>query len=346
MSITGVRAWACLIVLATLAGCASHRPAPVIDRVPAPPPAAQPVPAAPPPPTPEVEAHPETYTVKAGDTLYKIALDLGLDYRELAAWNNIENVNIIRNGQVLRITPPGEVGENGVVTAPLRTTPPPGEAKTTLPGVLPPARANTALFKSTPKAVKLPYSEEAYAQLSKSATPAPASSGGIMVASAPSSTAPVTPPPAATAVPAPAAPPPSVPPSSAPPAQGETEDQVDWSWPTSGKVLTPFNDSANLKGVDISGKSGQPVTASAAGKVVYAGSGLRGYGKLVIIKHNKTFLSAYAHNSNILVKEGQQVTKGQKIAEMGNSDADAVKLHFEIRRLGKPVDPLKFLPPA
>jgi lipoprotein NlpD len=88
------------------------------------------------------------------------------------------------------------------------------------------------------------------------------------------------------------------------------------------------------------------VLASAPGRVVYAGSGLRGYGKLVIIKHNNTFLSAYAHNRDIVVKEGQQVTRGEKIAEMGSTDADQVKLHFEIRRLGRPMDPLKFLPPA
>ena len=94
------------------------------------------------------------------------------------------------------------------------------------------------------------------------------------------------------------------------------------------------------------GKPGQPVVASAAGKVVYAGTGLRGYGKLIIVKHNNAFLSAYAHNREIAVKEGQQVSKGQKIAEMGDTDADQVKLHFEIRRLGKPVDPAKFLPPA
>ena len=92
--------------------------------------------------------------------------------------------------------------------------------------------------------------------------------------------------------------------------------------------------------------AGQPVLASAPGKVVYAGSGLRGYGKLIIIKHNKTYLSAYAHNREILVKEGAQVSRGQKIAEMGNTDADQVKLHFEIRRLGKPMDPSRFLPPA
>lgn len=96
--------------------------------------------------------------------------------------------------------------------------------------------------------------------------------------------------------------------------------------------------------MDIAGKLGEPVLAAADGKVVYSGSGLRGYGKLVIIKHDATFLSAYAHNNNILVKEGQSVTRGQKIAEMGNSDTDQVKLHFEIRRQGKPVDPTQYLP--
>src|SRR4029077_15090128 len=102
----------------------------------------------------------------------------------------------------------------------------------------------------------------------------------------------------------------------------------------------------NLKGIHIPGIGGPPVVASAAGKVRYAGESIRGYGKLIIVKHNNTFLSAYAHNREIAVKEGQQVAKGQKIAEMGDTDADQVKLHFEIRRLGKPVDPAKFLPPA
>jgi lipoprotein NlpD len=113
--------------------------------------------------------------------------------------------------------------------------------------------------------------------------------------------------------------------------------------PATGKVIGEFSESAN-KGINIAGKLGQAVVASAAGKVVYSGSGLRGYGKLVIIKHNKTYLSAYAHNDQILVKEGQSVTKGQKIAEMGNTDADQVKLHFEIRKFGKPVDPSRYLP--
>ena len=122
--------------------------------------------------------------------------------------------------------------------------------------------------------------------------------------------------------------------------------KLDWAWPTSGKVIAGFSEGSNLKGIDIAGKAGQPVLASAAGRVVYAGAGLRGYGKLVIVKHNNTYLSAYAHNREILVKEGQQVSKGQKIGEMGDTDADQVKLHFEIRRLGKPIDPAKFLPPG
>ena len=122
------------------------------------------------------------------------------------------------------------------------------------------------------------------------------------------------------------------------------DEALEWSMPAKGKLIGEFSEAANRKGIDIAGQLGQPVTASAPGKVVYSGSGLRGYGKLVIIKHNKTYLSAYAHNDQVLVKEGQNVTRGQKIAEMGNTDADQVKLHFEVRRFGKPVDPAKYLP--
>ena len=122
------------------------------------------------------------------------------------------------------------------------------------------------------------------------------------------------------------------------------EAALEWSMPAQGRLIVQFSESANRKGIDIAGKLGQPVVAGAAGKVVYSGSGLRGYGKLIIIKHNKTYLSAYAHNDKILVKEGQSVARGQKIAAMGNTDADQVKLHFEVRRFGKPVDPAKYLP--
>lgn len=122
------------------------------------------------------------------------------------------------------------------------------------------------------------------------------------------------------------------------------ETVLEWGMPAQGKLIAQFSEAANRKGIDIAGKLGQPVLASAAGKVVYSGSGLRGYGKLIIIKHNNTFLSAYAHNDKVLVKEGQSVTRGQKIAAMGKTDTNRVKLHFEVRRLGKPVDPAKYLP--
>src|SRR5438105_6889968 len=193
--------WIPIFLLAALAGCAARQPAPVVDRAPILPPLVSPLVPLPPAPPAEVDTGPETYTVKTGDTLYKIALDHGLDYRELAAWNNVENANVIRVGQVLRVRPPGEgTSETGVVTAPLKMIPPVAEAKSTLPSVLPPARTNTAAFKSSPKAVKLPYSEDAYAQLAKSASPpAPAS---VIVASAPPSTAPIAPPVAPVAPPA------------------------------------------------------------------------------------------------------------------------------------------------
>jgi lipoprotein NlpD len=122
------------------------------------------------------------------------------------------------------------------------------------------------------------------------------------------------------------------------------DDDLPWIWPGNGQVLTGFDEVKN-KGLDISGAAGDPVVAAADGRVVYAGAGLRGYGNLIILKHNATYLSAYAHNQALMVKEDQAVKKGQKIAEMGNSDADRVKLHFEVRREGKPVDPAKFLPP-
>ncbi len=319
-----------------LAGCMTRPPAPVDERAPFPvfqPPTA--LPAAPPPR--EAETRVQTYVVKRGETLAQIALDHGLDYRELAAWNNIENPNVIRVGQVLVLSPAGQGAgvPSGVTTAPLVTAPPiggPGEAR--------PSRPNTSTYKSEPKALKLPYSEQALAQLNSAPPHSPA---------APPVPPVQTPPPAA------AAPGGTPPPTSAVSAPSKSEsarvpeiddDKVDWIWPTSGKVIAGFSENANLKGIDIGGKSGQPVLASAAGRVVYAGSGLRGYGKLIIVKHNNTFLSAYAHNREILVKEGQHVNKGQKIGEMGDTDADQVKLHFEIRRLGKPIDPSKYLPPA
>ncbi len=137
-----------------------------------------------------------------------------------------------------------------------------------------------------------------------------------------------------------AAPQPSPPPA---PAVGPAQGNGDWLWPAKGKPIAGFNESTN-KGVDIAGNPGDPVYASAAGKVVYAGSGLRGYGKLVVIKHNQEYNSVYAHNQKLLVKEDDVVAKGQQIAELGNTEADRPKLHFEIRKQGKAVDPMKYLP--
>jgi lipoprotein NlpD len=316
------------LVALVLAGCASRQPAPVSDRIPAQARAAPPA-AAVAKPAPRVGDVPraDTYTVKQGDTLYSIALNHGLDYRELAAWNDVNNLSSIHVGQQLRLTPP----PSAISTAPLRmpgdkveSRPLDARAPVSKPAAPPsvatPAPGSAAeRLKTGPKAARVPYSEQAWAQATRIEV-APQAKPEVKVE------------PKAEVKPE---------------ARTETPrgaDDLDWIWPASGKVVSSFSDSANLKGVGISGKAGQPVYASAPGRVVYSGSGLRGYGKLIIIKHNATFLSVYAHNSELLVKEGQTVSKGQKIAEMGNTDSDQVKLHFEIRRYGKPVDPLKLLP--
>jgi lipoprotein NlpD len=340
-----------------LVGCMTRAPAPVEER--APPPLGYP----PPPPAPaasEPEVRPpQLYTVKRGETLAQIAVDHGLDYRELAVWNNIENPNVIRVGQVLMLSPPGQAvgGAGNVVTAPLVSAPSIAPSNETRALMTTPGHGNTPTFKTEPRAMKLPYSDQALAQLERSPMPAAAP----VAATAPSSptTAPSSPtsapssPTAAPSAPATAPASANIAKATPPPARPESarvpeidDARLDWAWPTSGKVIAGFSEGSNLKGIDIAGKAGQPVLASAAGRVVYAGAGLRGYGKLVIVKHNNTYLSAYAHNREILVKEGQQVTKGQKIGEMGDTDADQVKLHFEIRRLGKPIDPAKLLPPG
>ena len=283
-----------LVLLAALAAaCTSHYKAPVIERAAAPASAAR-----------ARDTRPDSYTVRRGDTLYNIALDHGLEYRELADWNGIGNPDAIQVGQVLRLKAP----ESSVQVRPLGA---PGQVESRPLGAGA-QHAQGDLLKTAPKGLKLPYSDENLALLTRrQARPEPRPE------------------------PQPAAPAEAV--------AGEDDEKLDWGWPVSGKVIAGFSESSN-KGVDIGAKLGDPVYASASGRVVYSGTGLRGYGKLVIIKHNPTYLSAYAHNNNILVKEGQNVVKGQKIAEAGSSDADRAKLHFEIRRLGKPVDPLKLLP--
>ena len=209
--------------------------------------------------------------------------------------------------------------------------------------------------KTQPKGIKVPYSEDALAQLTDDPVsvpntepkpvavepkPQPRASAEPKPVPEVKSTVPVE---RARPVPAIKVEPVAVKPTAK--VDEKLPDQaLQWVWPASGKLVHSFNQGSNPKGVAIRGAAGQAVFATAAGKVVYSGSGLRGYGKLIIIKHNSTYLSVYAHNRELLVKEGERVSKGQKIAEMGSTSADGVALHFEIRRLGKPVDPLKLLP--
>jgi len=304
----------------------------------------------------EVDWRPETYTVKRGDTLYSIALDHGLDYKELAAWNQLADPNVIKVSQQLKLrAPPGwksdPADSDEVIARPL-TPSAPIEPQPLEP---PPAP------KTQPKGIKVAYSSEAFSQLSQDPTatpslePKPAAPEPKAEPRPQPSEAKAAPESKATGEPKPV---PAAEPLRPTPVKAEStgakpilrlEDKVpdqplQWVWPANGKLLHSFNQGSNPKGVAIRGTAGQPVFATASGKVVYSGSGLRGYGKLIIIKHNNTFLSVYAHNRELLVKEGERVSKGQKIAEMGSTSADGVALHFEIRRLGKPVDPLKFLP--
>jgi lipoprotein NlpD len=248
------------------------------------------------------------YTVKKGDTLLRIALEHGQNYRDLVSWNNLANPDAIKVDQVLRVLPP-DAGAAGVQTSAIVM--PPAESK--------PAPAAPVPRKSGPKADKRAYTDAALAELQR-----PDGDNGK---------------PATAAAPAPAVAAPSAPAAAAP----ADDEKLSWMWPSEGRVVATFDEGKN-KGVDIAGKAGQQVVAAGAGKVMYAGSGIRGYGNLVIVKHSNSLLSAYAHNRSIVVKEGQSVNKGQMIAEMGDSDADGVKLHFEIRQQGKPVDPSKFLP--
>lgn len=290
-----------LVLLAILlTGCASSKNrAPVEERAGTPRPPAAVAPASTgdsaPPATPVADAKPVLnaehagkpgyYTVKPGDTLIRIGLENGQNWRDVARWNGIENANLIEVGQVLRVVSPS-VDANAVAArgvAPTKVEPRPLDAK-------PPAAG----------------------------------------ASAPTGT--------------PAAAPAASTPTPAPTAAKDPDDDLGWLWPAAGPVSAGFEEGRS-KGVAITGKAGDPVLAAADGRVVYAGSGLRGYGNLVIVKHNNTYLTAYAHNQTLLVKEDQVVRRGQRIAEMGSSDADRVQLHFEIRKQGKPIDPQRLLPP-
>ena len=254
---------------------------------------------------------PDIYTVKKGDTLYSIGLEFGYDYKEIAQNNNISAPYNIRVGQQLNLKAKEKTAN------PTKSASAENDDVVIKPlnndgaDIQAQNTQSTAINPPTlnsPKATREVYSDQAY----------------NAVNSADSKTA-------------------EVKSTESKPLAASGEETIDWTWPTKGKVTNGFSEGANVKGIDIEGKLGQDINAAGPGKVIYSGSDLRGYGNLVIVKHNKDYLSVYAHNSKILVKEGQSILKGQKIAEMGNSGTDIVKLHFEIRYQGKSVDPTKFL---
>jgi lipoprotein NlpD len=318
-------ALALAVLTLVLFGCATRSPAPVSDRRPAPtqqprPPAAQPTPV-PGAPAPSASG---TYVVKRGDTLYSIALEHGADYRELAQLNKVDDPSKIRVGQELRLPKPHEQGSVQVgstrASGAIESRPLGSGAPAAAAGGAP--AAVDGATKTSPKALRLPYSEQNLALLQKGEAPPAAQAVSIA------------PKPPAGELPKPG-------PSA---AAGERDpDAIEFAWPAKGRVLAGFSEASN-KGVDIAGKPGDPVLAAAPGRVMYTGTGIRGYGKLIVIKHDNNFNSVYAHNREILVKEGQNVSRGQRIAELGDTDADAPKLHFEIRKSGRPVDPSRYLP--
>jgi lipoprotein NlpD len=338
-----------LFLALCLAACSSDPPAPVIDRLPTSTSSKAEAPSAPKTSTKNRPSYktgdwrPDTYIVKKGDTLFSIGLEHGYYYKDIAQANNIAAPYNINVGQTLKLGALKEkplnpenkattVNSDGVVITPINTE----SSSTSTNASNTAAKAPTVIAISQPKAIREPYSEEALKK------PLPLPKATIEKPTANTAT---TKPTVATSTEKNIADEKSEVKTEAKPETkitAESPEDIDWAWPTKGKVSANFNEASN-KGLDISGTSGQAVNAAAAGKVIYSGSDLRGYGKLVIIKHNSTYLSVYAHNSLILAKEGQQVSRGQKIAEMGSTDSNTVKLHFEIRRQGKSVDPSKYL---
>ncbi|OGV75539.1 MAG: peptidase M23 [Methylotenera sp. RIFCSPLOWO2_02_FULL_45_14] len=330
-----------LLLTWALLACSST-PAPVIDRLPATKPNTASK-SSTKPSTGKVTGdwRPDTYLVKKGDTLFSIGLEYGYDYKEIAQLNDIKAPYIIKIGQILKFSTLKDkptnvenkaVQENtdGVTTYPIGTEP--SAAATNTPPITP-----QVIALSEPKAIREPYSDDAFKKPLPVAKPENEKIISVTKPVATSTPSTNTTKPGSEIKPeTKAEPKPDVKPNT------ETADITEWAWPTKGKVIANFNDAGN-KGIDITGTMGQSINAAAAGKVIYSGSDLRGYGKLVIIKHNATYLSVYAHNNLIVVKEGQVVTRGQKIAEMGNTDSNTIKLHFEIRQQGKSVDPNKFL---
>ena len=261
-----------------------------------------------------------THVVQAGDTLYGIAFRNGLDWREVARWNNIGEPYTIRPGQTLRLG------------APRAADPAPSVASGPPPIPRGPAGSGGPAPSARPSA-PVPTRPAAGPP-----SPPPSSTGPTPpVASRPAATPPA---PAGTATPAPV-------PASTPtgPAGLGAFRAGQWQWPTQGQVISRYAEGDKARqGIAIAGTAGQPVRAAAAGTVVYSGAGLVGYGELIIIKHSDEWLSAYGHNRRRLVAEGASISAGQQIAELGRTGTSRDMLHFEIRRNGKPVDPMPLLP--
>ncbi|RDD83312.1 LysM peptidoglycan-binding domain-containing protein [Dyella tabacisoli] len=287
--------------------------------------------------TPAPSAPGGSYQVARGDTLYSIAFRNSVDFRDLAHWNGIAAPYTIWPGQVLRLSPPGgSAGSTHAVAAaatprPVTTAAPAASAHPSTP-----AKAAAPMFENTTETVASKPASTAVGAASTAATsPASAASSTTVVPVAGVSTL------------SPASlPPPVVPAVSAAVPAGATRASggVSWRWPADGGLGKRFQSGDAIPGIEVYGKSGDPIRAAADGVVVYSGNGLVGYGELVIIKHNDSFLSAYGHNRKRLVKEGQRVSAGQQIAEMGSTGASRDELQFQIRKDGNPVDPLGYLP--
>lgn len=275
-----------------------------------------------------------SYQVVHGDTLYSIAFRNKVDFRDLAQWNNIQAPYTIWPGQVLRLSPAGGSGAKP-------------QAVAAAPVVVPAHKPAPAPAAAPPPAE--PMFEDVPANTAEAGKPAPAAS-----APRPASTGTTTPAvPTSTVVPvagaptqSPATQPAPPPPAAVAPSPGGTRSQggVVWRWPADGQLGKRFQSGDAIPGIEVLGKAGDPIRAAADGVVVYSGNGLVGYGELIIIKHSDSFLSAYGHNRKRLVKEGQKVTAGQQIAEMGATGASRDELQFQIRKDGNPVDPLGYLP--
>ena len=362
-----VPAVAMLALCMVLAGCTATRPAPVVERsapaaapatrAPSPPtttdtaaasrpaPALQPQalatpPGAPPAAGPGSAVQPvspgQTHIVQRGENLYRIALLYGLDMNALAAWNSMTTTQPLREGQVLRLTPPpaavaqtqpapspGAVPPAQPLPAPTTIAAPPAAAVAPLP----PPSAEVPLRRE-PRAVRVPFSDGALAEMQREgraaatvepATPAPPTAGGGATAASTVSGEEVR------------------------PGAGTERDGIRWTWPTTGRVVTRFNERAPLKGIEIAGAQGvgTAVVAAAAGKVIFVGNELRGCGQMVVISHGEGLVSVYCHLAKISVREQQRVTLGQRIAEIGDSGNS--RLHFEVRRQGRPLDPVSVL---